>query len=352
MNNQELSVEEWRKLYELVLELQELAPWEWMCDVDVFGVMHPDTKEIGYCSVLGNNKEFYALGIYPGVEGLNSFEKIAARDQMEAFGDDLYSQRCLMLSFGKRDYVTKKEMEAIKKVGVRFNNRNFWPSFQDFTPGLYPWSMSNDNLRYMIVMIEQAIQAVQDFKAGEQEFIVIPHRILVRVPQKRGPKVFWDYEYMIPKRVARVEKKLPILCEEDEVLARKLKKNIQIDNSLVWEIDAFYANDPVKSGTDGNADDRPFFPYLILIVASFTGYVESANISRFDQKCPTFRRAMVEAVQKSQHIPSTVVMRNENLVQILQPILDIFGIKVIMNGDMSTFDETRDSFLRDALQRR
>ncbi|MCC6568662.1 MAG: hypothetical protein IT315_05445, partial [Anaerolineales bacterium] len=47
------SLEEWRKLYDLMAQLKDLAPWEWMEEDDIFGIQMPETGELGFISVMG-----------------------------------------------------------------------------------------------------------------------------------------------------------------------------------------------------------------------------------------------------------------------------------------------------------
>jgi hypothetical protein len=36
-----------RRLYQALVRVKEIAPWEWMTETDVFGVQDPQTDEIG-----------------------------------------------------------------------------------------------------------------------------------------------------------------------------------------------------------------------------------------------------------------------------------------------------------------
>ena len=70
--------QEWRDLYRAADTFKELAPWDWMLDSDLVGVRNPETGEIGYCCIMGNLGEHFALGLYRGDEGLRGLTRIAA----------------------------------------------------------------------------------------------------------------------------------------------------------------------------------------------------------------------------------------------------------------------------------
>jgi hypothetical protein len=67
------TMEEWRELYEAVVRVKELSPWEWMTETDVFAVQNPETDELGFVSVMGMLGEHYAMSLYLGPEGIYGF---------------------------------------------------------------------------------------------------------------------------------------------------------------------------------------------------------------------------------------------------------------------------------------
>ena len=42
MTEQAPSMEEWSNLYEVMKRVKKLTPWEWMEEVDLFGVQDPE----------------------------------------------------------------------------------------------------------------------------------------------------------------------------------------------------------------------------------------------------------------------------------------------------------------------
>lgn len=49
----EPSLEQWHALYAAAIDLQKLAPWQWMNGDDLFAVENPTTGEVGYANVMG-----------------------------------------------------------------------------------------------------------------------------------------------------------------------------------------------------------------------------------------------------------------------------------------------------------
>jgi len=338
------TLEEWKELYELAIKFKEAAPWEWMYDTDVFGVLNPETEDIGYCTVMGNNKEFYGMAIYQGPEGFAILDKIARGDFRQE--DAKYMQKCLMLSFDKRNYIEKEEMEIIKQIGVRFDNRNFWPQFRDYSPGYYPWHIDRKQAAYFMIIIEQALEIFSKVKDNKDKYMAgVPYRILARIPKKNGTKIVWTDEYIVPKIM---EKKItiPALSEKHEIISRKIKKEIDIDPEMTWEADDFFSPDPVK---DDDEDIRPFFPRLLFFVEQRSGAVMSIGLSEsaIDIITTKFRQSFLDGILKHGAFPKKLNIRNEKLAEILRPIAKILDITIVITDKMAMFDEAKNFYNQD-----
>ncbi len=51
--NRQPDLEQWRRQYLAATRYWDLAPWDWMDDLDLFAVEYPRADEAGYCTVLG-----------------------------------------------------------------------------------------------------------------------------------------------------------------------------------------------------------------------------------------------------------------------------------------------------------
>ena len=344
-NNNQPTLKEWKKLYELAVKFEKLAPWNWMCDIDIFGIMDPRTKETAYCSVMGNNGEFYGLGVYPGAEGFKSLDSLSRGDVPDDINGQMHTQKCLMMAYTKRDYITKEEMEIIKSVGARFDNRNFWPTFKDYTPGYHPWFISGQDAGFLITVVEQALGAVLDFKKNKDEFIAhIPEKIFVKTPKEKKGKIFWHYEYLAPEKYIKRDK-MPVLNEVDEILARNIKKEAEMDHRIEWELDYFRTPKPIRDDNEKYA--RPYYPYMFFMVDHISGMVLNASLVNFeDDEVRVFRRLFIDAIKKSGILPRGLLIRKYELAAIMRPVADIFGIEIKMSDDMGMLDEAKNSFAR------
>ncbi|MBM4295731.1 MAG: hypothetical protein FJ126_12625, partial [Deltaproteobacteria bacterium] len=97
----------WRELYAAAVNINKLAPWEWMYDADIFGVQNPVNGEIAYCCILGGLGEVFGLVAYLGTEGLESYYKLS--EQREPVFELFCHQKCLSITFDRRESLVKQE---------------------------------------------------------------------------------------------------------------------------------------------------------------------------------------------------------------------------------------------------
>ena len=65
-----------KKLYPIAFELQNMAPWEFMYERELFGIQVPGSGEPWFASVMGSTGEFLAVSFYEGVEAAHQFLRI------------------------------------------------------------------------------------------------------------------------------------------------------------------------------------------------------------------------------------------------------------------------------------
>ncbi|MBM4258679.1 MAG: hypothetical protein FJ147_22610 [Deltaproteobacteria bacterium] len=158
-----ISSQDWSALYAAAIAFKDLGCWEWMYDSDLFGVQNPETGEIGYCCIMGNLGEVFALHVYQGSEGLESYWLLHEQAELEYEGvplspaELLGSQKCLAASFEDRADLEKKDLQLIRSLKLQFRGKNAWPMFRNYKPGFFPWFLTSaEEVRFLTIALQQA----------------------------------------------------------------------------------------------------------------------------------------------------------------------------------------------------
>jgi len=336
MKDSSPSLQEWRALYEAAVKFKEIESWTWMYDSDLFGVQDPATGEIGYCCVMGNLGELFALAVYLGSEGLEGYLKIQAGeilpgDTMEA----LTVQRCLMASFEDRKDLRKPDLQVIKELGLKFRGRNAWPLFRSYRPGFHPWYLTDREAVYLTLALEQAREVALRFK--EDPEMLTPsekNRYLVRVPEKGERGWRWRDEWLEPPP----EREEPAVEPPDEGLLDEIRKAAPARRGI-WEVDLFYLPSAVKEG------ERPYYPQMLLWVDHHSGFILGFELAKPGEYGLKFAEKFAQLVENLQLLPQEIWVCREEAFELLEPLADGLGIGLKWVNRLPAVERAQDSLL-------
>ncbi len=342
MNNKiaEPTLEEWRALYKNAIEFKEMAPWKWMSDVDIFDVQNPVDGEIGYCCILGNAGEFFGLAVYLGTEGLMGYLKIM-NDEISIEKDPfelLLSKKCLLVSFENKGSLTKSDINMIKELELKFQGRYAWPQFRYYGPGYYPWYLNCEQVIFLTQCLEQAKIVAGMFK-NNPALLNPPNENLyfVRIPKKENGNIIWEDKWLEPvpfTKIVHLTKELN--CNQINTILQIAEKT-----RIVWEIDTFYMQEPVKE-----KDEKPFYPIVSLCVdrgSDFVFGVDLASGRKYEDKFVEF---FLKVLEQHRIIPGEVCVKKEELFTLLKPLADIFGFEIKMVNRLNAIDKAKRNFQR------
>jgi hypothetical protein len=331
------SAETWAALYQAAIEFKQIAPWEWMYDSDIFGVQNPDTGEIGYCCIMGNLGEHFALAVYLGTEGLEGYDKIASGELESPEDAILYYQKCLSASFEDRDLLSKPDLDTIKSLGLKFRGRNAWPFFRSYLPGYIPWYLTADEARYLDIALRQAIDVVRRFQ--ENPDLLVPPRegqYLVRVPEQRAGETHWSDQWLAP---APLSPEAIVIPSIDEARVARIKQSISARQGT-WEADFFFSPDPVQEG-----GERPYYPYMFLWVDRQSGMVLPPHLANAENYRVEFQGHFLELIEQARFLPREVCVLKQEALALLEPITQRLGVKLRRSRRLGALEEARDSLM-------
>jgi hypothetical protein len=328
----------WRGLYEAAVRVKEMAPWEWMTEAHVFGVQDPETREIGFVSVMGMLGEYYAISVYPNPEALYSFWMV------QEAGPDINPDALLEIpqihaSFEDRGDLENKDRQVIKDLGLKFRGRKEWPMFRSYRPGYAPWFVEAEEARLLTNALDQLTDVAPRFR--EDPFLLEPpgeDSYLVRVPREEGGALVWEDHLMeVPP-----SEPSPIEIEVDFRAFGDLE-GLACGGEL--EMDFFMLPTPVMEGKD-----RPFFPYMLLTVDTGSGMVLGHDLLTADPSLEAMWASIPQTVAEqfaaTEIVPEKVTAGSELLYGLLQPLAESFDFELVYSDTLLILDQVREFMLQ------
>lgn len=341
MVNAQPSLESWRSLYTSALRFMDQASWRWMEDSDLFAMQNPRTGEMGYCCIMGALGTFFALAVYLGPEGLASY--ITVRDCDED-GDDTYdatlAQKCLMVSFLDRSSQSKKDLDMVKVLGLKFRGANAWPLFRSHLPGYHPWRLTADEADFFTLALDQTIDMAARVKINPGLLDTEgSERMLARIPIERDGAIEWKDQWITPEMPAEG----PLVVMPDEVSLRRMRSSMA-SNAMTWEVDLFYLPFPAKDG------ERPYYPTTLLCVDAASGFVFGIEALSPEDRAEAPLK-LCRFFEHAGFLPTQLAVIKEEVFEMLSPLAQGLGLKVRRVKRWKMLGEAKGSLL-DTFERR
>jgi len=358
------SLSSWKNLYDAADAFREIACWDWMSDVDLFGVQNPNSGEIGYCCVLGEFGEVFGLVVYLGSAGLEQHRKIQSGKIHAGLSDAVYSQNCLTAWFGGRSELDKNDRKVVKDLGRKYRGGDDWPQFRSIQPGYIPWFLAEDEAKFLTLCLAQARQIALRF-AKDPGCLTAPGKnlYLVQVSRQKtdsrsvaqpsgssvapgqqtlfpetveDPEFEWDSQWLAPAPLIKTPvRPVPL----DELRLQRIKKTSQ-GHRGIWEIDAFFTPSPVDNG------DRPFLPFTLLCAERDSGMILGTVLAEVTTWETEFAKAFLESVEQHKILPNKLSMRKEELRQLFAPLAAQLGIEIESSKKLAAVDRAKRGLLK------
>ncbi len=187
--DEEISDEEWRRLYRAALKVFEMEPWEWMEEDDLFAVRLEPSGQMGFVSVMGAGGISFTVAVFKGDQGARRYIDIALEDDPYVQNDLLLATDRLHAEFGTKDELEKVELKLMKRLGIKAA-RGGSPYFRSWRPGYVPWGIDADECRLLTHALEQLIEVAPRFEQDPAALVGDEmHTWLVRTVSESGPNM-------------------------------------------------------------------------------------------------------------------------------------------------------------------
>ncbi|MBO0588347.1 plasmid pRiA4b ORF-3 family protein [Sporosarcina sp. E16_8] len=332
---------DWQILIDKAKAFKALKPWKLLEDDQIFIVTDPVNKQFLYCSVLGAAEEEFGLAFYVGHEGLHALQATMAE---EPTMDIVLKQRSLLLSFVDRDELVQKDYEFLKQYGESFRGRKQWIQFRSFVPGIYPWSIDEEEGRMMLLVIEQTKAMLEEVKIG----LDIPsymggNEFLGRVAKEEDDHYLWQscHIELVPKEKVEEENENEIVkLHLSEIELVSLKKMRDVDVSIVFDV--FMVDIPVRD----SKEQRPYFPIMAVALEEQDGLVVHQELVIGGDMDKKIQLVFFQSIKQLGGIPMLLSLKEE-VVQALAPFLAQLPVRVKIVTSLPQVEEFR-AFMSEA----
>lgn len=335
------SLEEWRQLYQTAIAVKELAPWEWMNELDLFGVQDPETGEIGFVSVMGQIKEHYGIAVYLGVRGLDGFWELL-EEESAALPEQLLQIPTLQASFEDREFMDARDLQTIKRLGLKFRGRNAWPRFRSIHPGFLPWHLEAPEVRFLNVVLDQLQDVAQRLRENPELLTPSSDQVeeyLVRVPRREGGELTWKDN--ITRPLAYKPPPIPVSIEADLMQALG-QLPVTADE---FDLDLFVLPVPVQEKAE-----RPYFPYALLmmdrgseLIISNEVLAPTPSLEEMWAKVPSI---VANCFLELGALPKEIAVNTDLLFDLLEPLAEALDLRVDYISEDSKLDQIKERLIR------
>jgi hypothetical protein len=317
---------EWGRLLASAIRIKQMAPWEWMNEADVFGVQDPETRDIGFISVMGALGQHTAVGVYLGAAAFAKFLSLqqAPPDILDEYPELLLEIPQLQASFEDREELEDWERQLLRNLNLKFRGRKAWPRFQSFRPGFMPWRLEPEEIKFLTLALEQLeqvaprLQENRSFLWGEEL-----GTLLIRAFHAREEKTGeWEDRY---ERIA-IPPVAPVPLTWDSRHIKILKRTASQGDTI--ELDLF-----MFPGRIGKKGQRPEVGYVLLALHAQSEMVFGAEIlgvtESIEQMLGRIPGWILSRLADNGLRPKEIHVQSARLFAVLQPAFKELGTKIV-----------------------
>jgi hypothetical protein len=299
------SLSEWAKLYQIADQFQKVSPWTWMVNGDLLAVVNPQNGEVGYCSILGNGKEEFGLGIFLGDKGYRRYLSIFSDEPSIEEFDEIIMTPMLSLLFANREDLQTQDIEVIRSLGLKFRGKNAWPLFRSQKPGYTPWFLEKEEAIFLTVAIEQVLAIAGKVRDDELDLYEGVDDDLVFTRYYSDGK--WKEDWRKPELSQRSSLKDP---EESTTIVNEaelfLLRNSFHRQGGSWELDISIL--PIPIGTKSN---RPYFPLCFLAIERQQGTVIGVEMNEPWVTQSQQREVFIKILKNAGQLPRDIRVKSK-----------------------------------------
>lgn len=305
------------ELYNLAYEFKSAALWDFVWDNEIFAVK-VSSGEMVYCSVLGRNGECFALNMYVGEKGWNSYLRLQYEPASFAEQQEMMlSQECLQISFDEKinvhptQFAQLSKYATAKKVSLKGMS---CANFVKYRKRVQPWPVQEESdFKIMEECMRAALYITKRFESGKLAIDKFFKNFKVPLYTPKGT----TYTKRMVQAECKYHEKVVIPGIQEFPRIAKAKKKGTLFCDLV------FLPMPIA---DGGTDKAPRYP-LMLMVATEDGFmILNPPTLTYEENPEEIVTAFADSIWQKNSVPKKIVVRNERTYKLLFPFCEVHGI--------------------------
>jgi hypothetical protein len=338
-------------LFEKANRLEDLNPWEWFPNLEIFRWQGPNSQESDYFTFLGLGEDegLQGMTVHRGDYGYHHLLRLRSQ-QSEAEADEiLVLQDSLLLAFFPVEELPKDEVEALLKAHPELEGRTRIPLFSSQKPRFIPTTPNADEVEYWIELLSATIQILEELDAGDSEWEP-PDGEEELLDQE---DVVYELRHMASATGGegkwRIEDKwMDDLFEDPEgqatVEASRIDRLVKVGlkRAGVWEGDQIYLPKIVEE------NGLRFFSQVACIVDRDQDRALGVATVSFEANAEQeLADALIGSIENQKRLPEKLWVRKPSSFEALFPICQKLGIRLRLGRNLAAMRQLRESMLQD-----
>ena len=323
------TTEQWAALYKIAMEIRQLEPWYDLWSSELIMIELPEHEEPFFCCTMGANADCYAVAVYPGYQGLKSYERLQSGEDDVALLSVGCEQICMICYFGDREEVTPVDREIYNSLGIKFRGRNEWIYFRSQEPGFYPWYLNTEEADILIRVLKHYTRAFSYMVKNKLEVDFDEGEILARYYSPED-KIWLNEAVLYPDDYLYKHKSLLI---SDDLFIRRLLRQKRNNQSLEFDMSFLAVPFRDKKG------ERPHLSRLIAFADRKSGMPFGIEIVRDGEETVEKIIDMFVSYIEQFGRPTRIYIRNDIARYYVGDLCEKLEIKLIEGEGIPALDE-------------
>lgn len=322
------------ELVETAYHFFDAKIWNDFYDDEVFAV-HTESGEDVFCSILGHEGTCFALNMYVGEAGWNSFLQLHYdAESMAEQQEFLFSQVCLQVSFDLKYSLHPDTYAQLKDYAKSKGEKLKGPRYANF-------------LKLDKMKVPWPINSEKDFSIIRECLDVVFFVAERRSSGKLKMGAFQD-DFKIPRFTKKGETYVKRMVTVSDEYNWDYKCPISKEYTLIKEspksgvlyCDLMFLPMPIG----GNPELAPVYPHGLMAITENDLLLLMEPLLCYDTNPLKFVESLVKGMTQRKFFPKKIIVRNERTLKLLFSFCDVNGIE-IEGGKLKYIDDAYSDML-------